>query len=365
MRRRPNRFQSLVRARFVTTFVLVLLAGVLLWGCWVNQDELWSSDRLPLTSPTSLVPTRADIAYGPLQEQRLDLYLPETAPRGVIVWLHAGGWCCGDKSDVDPLILSTIEKGFAVASANYRLVPSVSAEQQMSDVDRAIRFVKATRESWGVGADHVVVAGGSAGGNLALLAAGAPGYFAGSELGSLTGVDPRVDAVISLVGPSDLRWYVDGSIGGWGPPLVEGFLGCSNRDPDPSSTVLIADREDSLSTAALLELEPTIALDDVPPAMVPLPRCDAGRVLTFSPVFWAALTVFLGGPQLPPAYLAYGDLDDLVPAPSQGVVLHDWWAEGGDWLATYYDNPPNGGHNLSFEVNASAFYLWLGLFAGA
>ena len=94
-----------------------------------------------------------------------------------------------------------------------------------------------------------------------------------------------------------------------------------------------------------------------------MPRCDPVRVLKFSPVFWAVFTVFMSGSgHLPPAYLAYGDQDTLVPPSSQGIVLHDWWAAAGNWLATYYDNPPRSDHNISFAVNATALNLWLGLF---
>ena len=92
-----------------------------------------------------------------------------------------------------------------------------------------------------------------------------------------------------------------------------------------------------------------------------VPPCDPNAVLRFGLVLWAVLGPMLEG-DLPPAYLAYGDRDSVVPPSSQGVVLHDWWSAGGSWLETYYDNPPTGGHNLSNEMNATAFSLWLGLF---
>ncbi|MEX1218361.1 MAG: hypothetical protein WEA11_07575, partial [Acidimicrobiales bacterium] len=97
-------------------------------------------------------------------------------------------------------------------------------------------------------------------------------------------------------------------------------------------------------------------------APLPMPLCDPARVLKFSPILWAVLTVFFGG-TLPPAYLAYGNQDPTVPPSSQGVVLHDWWSAAGNWMTTYYDNPVKAGHNLSYDVNATAFNLWLRAFA--
>lgn len=375
--------------------VTVCALAVLLSGCLVNQGELWASDKLPITSPTTRSPSVRDISYGPNALHQLDLYLPATPVRGVIVWFHAGGWCCGEKADIDPLILSTIDDGYAVVSANYRLVPQATAEEQLADVDRVIRFVKLYRGFWWSGTGKLIVAGGSAGGTLALLAAAAPQVFRGPDLGFLAGIDPHVDAVISLVGPSDLRSYIDGTIGGLGPPLGEGFLGCSNRGSQwpttttsTTSTTLttlgltsmsgVASPEtrhasfvptassstiDFESRNALVAVEPAIGRENVFVPATPMPPCDPARVLKFSPLFWAALTVFLGGSQLPPAYLAYGDQDWLVPPSSQGIVLHDWWAAGGNWFTTYYDNPPNGSHNLSFDINATAFSLWLAAFA--
>ena len=328
----------------------VLLSTVVLSSCLVNQRELWASDKLSPSAPTTRVVTRANIPYGSDPLQQLDLYLPAGPAIGILIWFHSGGWCCGDKSGVDPLILSQVDRGYAVASVNYRLAPGATAEQMLADGDQAVRFIKANRASWGAGAGKVVVAGGSAGGTIALLLAAAPGYFAAAGLGPLSGVHPKVDAVISLVGPSDLRSYIEGSIGGWGLGITEGFLGCSNRGSNWPTTT-------TTTTGSLSSRATTVAMQG------PMPPCDPSRVLKFSPVFWAVLTVFFSGSgSLPPAYLAYGDQDTLVPPSSQGIVLHDWWSAGGNWFATYYDNPSAGGHSLSYDVNATAFNLWLGLY---
>jgi len=325
---------------------LLVAATVLLSGCLVNQRDLWAADKLRPDAPTSRPVSISNLPYGNDPLQTLDVYRPTTTPRGVILWFHPGGWCCGDKATVDPLVLATIDRGYVVVSANYRLAPAATAEQIVSDADRAVRFVKFQRGAWGVAGGKLIVAGGSAGGTLALLLGSAPGRFAASDLGPLAGVDPTVDAVVSLVGPSDLRPYIGAEIGGMGPGIVELFLGCSNLGstwPATGSTPV-----SSTTTSTTL-------------APVPMPPCDPARVLRFSPLFWTALAVLFGG-DLPPAYLAYGDQDGLVPPDSQGVVLHDWWSAGGSWLETYLDRPPAGGHNLSFDVNATAFSLWLGLF---
>src|SRR5438094_8709547 len=53
---------------------------------------------------------------------KLDLYVPANAVRPpTIVWVHGGAWRSGSKKDV-PLLPLT-ERGFAIASVDYRLSP--------------------------------------------------------------------------------------------------------------------------------------------------------------------------------------------------------------------------------------------------
>jgi acetyl esterase/lipase len=361
--------------------VLVFLAlTVLLPSCLVNQLNISANDKLSPSTPTTRRVSLPNVSYGTDPLQKLDLYLPAASPIGIIIFFHSGGWCCGDKSEIDPLVLSQIDRGYAVASVNYRLVSGtteegqfaddvsrweasssgtgVTAEMQLADGDQAVRFVKAFW-AWGYGGGKVIVSGRSSGGHIALLLAAAPGIFSGPGLGALAGVDPRVDGVFSNVGPSDLRPYIDGSVPGWGRGIAEAYLGCSNLGSvwpttATTSTTTTSGVPSSSSTTNTTTLTPP----------VPMPRCDPNRVLRLSPIFWAALTVFLGiSGHLPPAYLAYGDQDTLVPPASQGNALHDLWASGGNFYATYYDNPTQIGHNLSYEINATLFNHWLNLYA--
>ena len=102
--------------------------------------------------------------------QRLDLHLPETAPRPlpVLLWLHGGSWKEGDKSTVP--LLGLCARGVAVASANYRYLDQAPFPAQINDVKAALRFLRANAERHGLDPARVVAAGFSAGGYLAALA---------------------------------------------------------------------------------------------------------------------------------------------------------------------------------------------------
>lgn len=331
---------TIMRRRSILIFVIPVVLTVVASGCYVNQNGLWAADRLSPDAPTQLAPTRAMVAYGPLPDQHLNLHLPDRTrfahPVGVIMWLHSGGWCCGDQIHTDPLILDMVSQGYAVVAIDYRRTPQFHLPAIASDVDRAIRFVKSKRAEWGIDHGTLVLGGGSAGGHLALLASTAPNVFVASNLpADLRAIDPHVDATIAFVGPSDLRPYVAGQItseGINGPALVENLLSCSDRGTVDHATGLV------------------------------YPRCTDSQVLRGSPLFWAAFDVFTGA-KLPPVYLAYSEVDGLVPPSSQAEPLARMWQESAGFLATWLDLPPDAGHNISYGVNRTAFLRWMRTFA--
>lgn len=322
--------------KILTAAAVVLTLGIVMTGCYVNQTDLFASDRLAPGAPTERAPSLSTIAYGPEVNQHLNVYLPSTPAIGVIMWLHGGGWCCGEQVNVDPLILDTIDLGYAVVSVDYRRAPEFHLDALASDVDRAVRFVKSKRAEWGIAAGKLVIGGGSAGGHMALLQATSAGSFVAPDLpANLRAIDSHVDAAISFAGPTDLRPYIDGTIPDVvfsGQTLVEKLLGCSNRGTiDPATGR-------------------------------PFGPCTDLQVLRGSPLFWTVIDVMFGT-KLPPVYLGYGDLDQLVPPDSQGEPIAYVWQDSAGFLATWLDRPTQGGHNLSFDLNRTAFQLWLRTFA--
>jgi acetyl esterase/lipase len=323
------------KARLLTLSVVsVVVLALLPISCVLYRNGLRASEKLPPDTPVTRVPSLSDVAYGPDPANRLDVYLPTVPQIGVIVYFHAGGWCCGDKSQIDTLILSEVDSGYAVVAANFRSSFAASAKQMLADADRVVRYTRVNRARWGAGQGKVLASGGSAGGNIALLLGGAPGVFTGQNLpADLAAADPHVDGVISLVGPSDLRPYLAGEVpvaGFDGQALAEDFLDCSDGGRVEAGRLM--------------------------------PPCDQATVLRYSPLFWAVITAMFGG-GLPPVYLAHGRLDVLVPPETQAVPLAAWWQLSAGFPATWLDISPWAGHNLTFDVDKAAFDLWLRLFA--
>ncbi|EHJ59560.1 hypothetical protein NSU_3443 [Novosphingobium pentaromativorans US6-1] len=119
--------------------------------------------------------TTNDIVYGGTAERelKLDTYAPQeggSAARTAIVLIHGGGWMTGARGMMAPLASALTEKGFVVVAPEYRLVPESPWPAQIDDIVSAVRWVSENADKLGVAKDRIVLAGGSAGGHLALLA---------------------------------------------------------------------------------------------------------------------------------------------------------------------------------------------------
>ena len=119
-----------------------------------------------------------DIEYSKERpNQLMDVYLPANRNRNttkVFVWIHGGAWVEGSKSEFKGFRpwLEEVQDDYAYVSINYSLFnPSTRANRfptQEEDIQKAMEYIKSQLISWEV-SDKVVLAGGSAGGHLALL----------------------------------------------------------------------------------------------------------------------------------------------------------------------------------------------------
>ena len=141
-----------------------------------------------------------------------DLWQPPSGviPSGLaLVYLHGSAWYLLDKDFFTrPFFRHLAAQGHVVMDVAYRLYPETDMLGMVGDAKRAIAWMKAQGPAYGVNPERVVVAGGSAGGHLALLAAYTPSEVALTP-GDASKTDLSVRAVISCYGPTDLRALYD------------------------------------------------------------------------------------------------------------------------------------------------------------
>ena len=84
----------------------------------------------------------------------------------------AASWTMGDKREQGrPMLHEFVRRGWIAVVPNYRLAPRHPWPAQIQDVTRALGWVKKNIATYGGDPERVVVAGGSAGGQLAALVA--------------------------------------------------------------------------------------------------------------------------------------------------------------------------------------------------
>ncbi len=109
---------------------------------------------------------RLDLAYGPSDRQRIDLFGTGAGPAPTLIYLHGGYWQRGDKALYSFLAEPFVRQGIAVAVVGYDLCPAVSITRITEEVRDAIIWL--WREAGDLGLDQarIAVMGHSAGGHL-------------------------------------------------------------------------------------------------------------------------------------------------------------------------------------------------------
>jgi acetyl esterase/lipase len=142
------------------------------------------------------VEVRRNVVYydGPGQDEyrhRLDLYVPLGEKNfKTVIFVHGGTWSMGSKDGF--LMLPGhkaadhgkffAEKGIAAVHVNYRLSPKVKHPEHVTDVARAIGWVKNNIANYGGDPEQLYLMGHSAGGHLVALVTCDPKYLTAEKV---------------------------------------------------------------------------------------------------------------------------------------------------------------------------------------
>jgi acetyl esterase/lipase len=147
-------------------------------------------------------------------ELTLDLYRERGhagRPSPTLVYIHGGAWTGGGPHrQARPLFHHLAQRGWIVATIRYPLSPHATHPDHLVAVKRALAWCKSAGATYAIDPDRIAVAGGSAGGHLASLAAltaNRPEFQPGFEH-----VDTEVAACVPMYGiydffnRHDTRW---------------------------------------------------------------------------------------------------------------------------------------------------------------
>lgn len=127
----------------------------------------WAQAPLP-----SGVRAMRDLAYGPHRLQRCNVFAPAGA-RGapVLVFWHGGGWTHGYRDWITFMAAPVVARGIVLVAPSYRLAPEHPLPAGFDDALALLAWLQHEAPAWGGAPDRLLLAGHSAGGHLATLAA--------------------------------------------------------------------------------------------------------------------------------------------------------------------------------------------------
>ncbi|HEX6675443.1 MAG TPA: alpha/beta hydrolase [Actinomycetes bacterium] len=202
---------------------LLLAALLTAGGVAFATDGFTTFARAGGPVPDSPSPgTTTTVTYCTQQGTRLamDLYQPPASaarPAPVALYVHGGGYALGDRKPhglgaglanhagalVPRLRASLSQRGFVVASIDYRLAPLSPWPAALQDAKCAVRFLRAHASAFGIDPGRIGAWGSSGGGALVSLL-GLAGPEAGFDHGQYADQSSAVQAVVDMFGPADL-----------------------------------------------------------------------------------------------------------------------------------------------------------------
>lgn len=140
----------------------------------------------------------------PQRQLKLDLYyVPavKTAPqKTAIIFIHGGGWRSGNKAMHQPLLQRLALLGYVCIAPEYRLSTEALYPAAVHDIKTAIRWVRKNAAHYNINSNKIVVAGHSAGGQLAAFMGATNGMKAFDGDCCFPKISSRANAVINLDG---------------------------------------------------------------------------------------------------------------------------------------------------------------------
>lgn len=156
---------------YVGTFITIFIASAVFKMTYTPK---WSK-KFSVDWNDSIGSIHTDLCYGDFESNKFDLYLPANNTKdsyGLVVYLHAGGFAMGDKSDDTKILQWLCSKGYVAAGINYTLrteANNASVLQQSNEIRDSIPYVIEEANKQGYNITEMTMSGGSAGGTLAMI----------------------------------------------------------------------------------------------------------------------------------------------------------------------------------------------------
>ncbi|AMN39035.1 alpha/beta hydrolase [Rhodoplanes sp. Z2-YC6860] len=135
-------------------------------------------------------PELLDLAYGPRERNRIDVFRCGKANAPLFCFIHGGYWQRNSKDIFACMMAGPLAHGFDTAMIGYTLCPDVTLTELVAETHAAIRYLRQEGPRRGFGAGKLIVSGWSAGGHLTASALPLDEVDAGLAISGIYDIEP-------------------------------------------------------------------------------------------------------------------------------------------------------------------------------
>ena len=146
-------------------------------------------------------PAGLDLAYGPAERNRWDLFPAQAPDAPCLIFIHGGYWQRNRREDFACMARGVAAHGWSAAILGYSLAPQATLTGIVAETRAALDWLQAEGAGHGI-AGPLVLAGWSAGAHLAVVALDHPAVSAGLAISGVYDLEPirdtRLNDALSL-----------------------------------------------------------------------------------------------------------------------------------------------------------------------
>ena len=135
-------------------------------------------------------PGELNLRFGPRERRRIDFFRAGSPGAPLLVFIHGGYWQMRRKETFRFLAAGALHHGISVALPGYTLAPEQNLAGIVTEIRDALRWLREHADSLGFDRSRIVVAGWSAGGHLAAMAADEPGVTGVLAISGIFDLEP-------------------------------------------------------------------------------------------------------------------------------------------------------------------------------
>jgi arylformamidase len=142
-------------------------------------------------------PEHLDIAYGPAERNKWDIYPARDPAAPCLVFFHGGYWQGGSREAAATMVEGVLAHGWSAALPGYTLAPDNSLAGIIAELEAAMDWFAAHRAEYGI-SGKIIISGWSAGGHLTGMMLGHPSVAAGLAISSVFELGPIRDTYLNV-----------------------------------------------------------------------------------------------------------------------------------------------------------------------